>query len=473
MADVEHLSVANSPEVRHSSNYRGNRRRRGGGGGSSNPENNQTNHQRMPSDTDGGVSLTQGQTGSITHNTQQGQPTDQQTQTENASARNDARTRGARRNRRGGGPRTDNGEGPSAAPARIGVERERSGRGRGARGRGGTVIAPPRSFGGQLTTDDDNASEIGQPIHTNDQGAANLRAEASNFEPGKPHVISGPSNQTITVQSGVGAKMEQDKKAKSREPRKPKTVKEAEDLMTRIHDEISSGQYECMICYNGVTRRGKVWDCRRCYSVFHLNCIQKWAKQALDQPGPQNEEIAQQRTWRCPGCQNASPAAPKKYTCWCEKTDNPEPARYIAPHSCGQTCGKERETPKSCPHACDLQCHAGPCPPCTAMGPVLPCFCGKEVSQKRCLDTDYEGGWTCGQVCGDIMPCGEHMCERPCHTGLCGACEVVEELQCYCGSVTKDIKCSEKLEPQVSERQADGGIERWEGHFECETDCQK
>lgn len=71
------------------------------------------------------------------------------------------------------------------------------------------------------------------------------------------------------------------------------------------------------------------------------------------------------------------------------------------------------------------------------------------------------------------MPCGDHLCERTCHTGLCGACEVEEELKCYCGSEERQIKCCDKQEPKLSE-QADGSdIERWEGHFECNKKCDQ
>lgn len=209
---------------------------------------------------------------------------------------------------------------------------------RGGRSRGGTYIPPTRTFGGQLTTnnDDEEETSISIPLRKSNTkpgpSQAFLRGEASDFEPGRQHTIAGPSNQPIVIQSGIAAKNEQDLKSRTREPKKPKTIKEAEDLMTRIHDGISSGNYECMICYGGVTRRGKVWDCRRCYAVFHMNCIQKWAKQALEQTGPQNEEIAQRRTWRCPGCQNASEETPRTYTCWCKKTESPEMARYIPPH---------------------------------------------------------------------------------------------------------------------------------------------
>ena len=246
--------------------------------------------------------------------------------------------------------------------------------------------------------------------------------------------------------------------------------------MTRVHKGIASGNYECMICYGGVTRKSQVWDCGRCYAVFHLKCIQKWAKQGLDAPLPPNALESgddRRKTWRCPGCQNLDSELPSIYECWCGKTQNPEVQRYIAPHSCGQPCGKERTLPRACPHPCNLQCHAGPCPPCTAMGPVQACFCGKESTQRRCLDTNYENGWSCQQICGDYMPCGEHTCPRPCHSGLCGDCEFEEELLCYCGKQSKGVKCCDKGEPLKSIQEVEGGTEQWIGHWSCKAECER
>lgn len=142
--------------------------------------------------------------------------------------------------------------------------------------------------------------------------------------------------------------------------------------------------------------------------------------------------------------------------------------------SCGQTCGKPRSSTNACPHPCDQQCHAGPCPPCTAIGPVQTCFCGKENSQRRCTDTDYENGWSCGQICGDFMPCGEHTCAKSCHPLMCGSCEETELLSCYCGNERTAIKCCDKQESSTSQKaDADGNIDEWEGHYKCDKICNR
>ncbi|KAK6536090.1 FKBP12-associated protein [Arthrobotrys megalospora] len=334
--------------------------------------------------------------------------------------------------------------------------------------RGGSFVPGGRQFGGQLTRPDAT-----NPQAEEAESSTTLHPEASTFTPGQSSTNNN-TRPTIVIESSTPSTS---KPRRHRSHKPPATLREAETLTTRIHTEISSGEYECMICYSSVTRKSKVWDCTTCYAVFHLHCIKKWAKQALDVPSASNDEIVPQRTWRCPGCQSTSTEAPERYTCWCGKTESPEVARFVPPHSCGQTCNKPREPPAgktaACPHGCDLQCHAGPCPPCSAMGPQQPCFCGKEVSVKRCLDTDYENGWSCGQVCGDLMPCGEHFCERGCHGGVCGGCEVVEVLKCYCGEVEKGIKCCDKLVGKASHTMVDGEEKSWEGFWQCERVCGK
>ncbi|KAF3912178.1 hypothetical protein ABW21_db0207490 [Orbilia brochopaga] len=387
-------------------------------------------------------------------------PTQTGHQRGNATPSNSTRgRRGGRQGQRGGGGNRS-ASGPAAATAEPTEPTVSASRGPTARQRarrGGSFVPGARPFGGQLTKS--------EPQSDRDEGNTNIDIR------GESVTLPGTTQPNVVIEAGPS---EHPRRPKShgKPPRRPETIREAEDLMTRIHNDISSGDYECMICYSGVTRRSKVWECTRCYAVFHLGCVKRWAKQALDAPAASNNDdiVPLQRTWRCPGCQNPSSEMPEKYTCWCEKSENPEIARFVPPHSCGQTCGKRREVPKDCPHGCELQCHAGPCPPCSAMGPQLPCFCGKEVSQKRCVDTDYEGGWSCQQICGDMMPCGEHFCSRPCHEGMCGGCEVTEILRCYCGEEERAIKCCDKLPPKTSYG-ADNNT--WEGFWECNKSCER
>ncbi|GAO47095.1 hypothetical protein G7K_1307-t1 [Saitoella complicata NRRL Y-17804] len=242
---------------------------------------------------------------------------------------------------------------------------------------------------------------------------------------------------------------------------------ESTDLMTRLHEGLKRECHECMFCLDNIRLSQQTWSCTgSCWAVFHLKCITKWAKSSLEMKEGTTEA---KENWRCPGCQQTYGRAevPKQYKCWCGKVENPVVDRFLTPHSCGEICGRGRSD--GCPHACTLPCHAGPCPPCTAMGPVQTCFCGKHTKQVRCVDTDYEKGYGCGERCGELMACGEHECERDCHEGLCGSCTAVSEEMCYCGKEVKGVACGERLDDRTSRK--DG--EEWCGKWECQNACER
>jgi len=315
-----------------------------------------------------------------------------------------------------------------------------------------TIGAVPRSFGGHLTSD------AGSGAGDNDS----LNVDAEEFVPGQAVKANG-------------------KKA----PAKPKATptrrmsrSTAPDLPTRIHEDITNGHYECVICTNEVLPNSRIWSCTICWTVTHGACVGKWYTNQTSQAKP-NED----KSWRCPGCNSAMGATePAKYHCWCGKEPNPRSIPGLSPHSCGQTCAKPRGT---CPHPCPLECHAGPCPPCLMMGPQQSCFCGRNTSTKRCGETDYINGWSCHELCGDLLPCGEHECRNECHSGLCGSCQVPVISLCYCGRVAKDLPCDERGDKEVSynygqvkEADAidpDGFLPEsafW-GSFDCQAICDR
>ncbi|KAF2474896.1 uncharacterized protein BDR25DRAFT_301494 [Lindgomyces ingoldianus] len=329
---------------------------------------------------------------------------------------------------------------------------------RGRRGRGGSrgssmhtprMVPGGRQFGGRLT---EATEESARP------GASTLQADAPEFQPGQPVV---PRHQL----------------PRQRRPRASKST--APDIATRTHEDIDNGHYECAICTEDVRRHSRVWSCRTCWTVFHLGCIKKWSAKegsAAAHQQAQDGEPSPPRQWRCPGCNLPKDVLPKSFACWCEKEMDPKPLAGLPPFSCGQTCARQRLIPKKCPHPCPSTCHAGPCPPCTQMGPTQSCFCGKKSVTRRCVDTDYEQGWSCGDICADLMLCGEHTCPRPCHEGLCGACEVRVPARCYCGHSQKDILCcdrGEQMESSQSHLASDGSVsvEYWVGLFECTNVC--
>lgn len=361
----------------------------------------------------------------------------------------------------------------------------RRGRGNGAR-RGGQAQAGEqneqrqhsqtrgmrtRGFGARLTRSEQGENEPSQGIAAETE--AGLRADAPDFVPGGP----SPPMQVLSSQSGSSVRGKGKPRHKAPpKPAKVTTKSTADDIVTRIHEDIAHNLYECPICTSELGRRSKVWSCELCWTVFHLSCIKKWStnegaaaqNRARQQEG---EESLAPRAWRCPGCNLSHESFPSTYTCWCEKEVDPRSLPGLPPHSCGQTCSRPR---RGCPHPCDRTCHAGPCSPCTAMGPTQDCFCGRNSSTKRCQDTDYEHGWSCGEICSDLLPCGEHTCPLPCHEGLCGACEIKIDARCYCGKVQTEMLCSSKEEEMDSQFvHDDGSEEEWTGCFSCSEICNR
>lgn len=350
--------------------------------------------------------------------------------------------------------------------------RARGTRGGPRRGRGGrhaqeTHVAAARTFGGRLTSTVQD--------HATDQTTPALSAVDPAFVPG----------QALQPRPRKQAKAHD-----APQPRQRKLGKsEAADLTSRIHDDIDNGQYECVICSGEVVRTSRIWSCSLCWTVTHFHCTNKWYTSQLKEG---NQPQASEPNWRCPGCNSSLTEHPGSYHCWCGKELNPRSIPGVAPHSCGQTCFKPRGT---CPHPCGLQCHSGPCPPCTLMGPVQSCYCGKITSQKRCIDTDYINGFSCKAACADLLPCGEHTCPQICHPGLCGACEVLVPSICYCGKEQKPIPCDQRDEvlDSYNQGQMEGGfpqdiplddnllqgetvksVRHWfQGSFVCQTPCTR
>ncbi|KAI6271631.1 hypothetical protein MCOR27_008729 [Pyricularia oryzae] len=305
-----------------------------------------------------------------------------------------------------------------------------------------------RVFGGHLTESQDGQAP----------GSAGLSGDAPEFVPGH----APPQGRSQPKQPPPPAVLP----AKSSAP----------DLPTRIHEDINNRQYDCVICMNEILRSSRVWSCSICWTVIHLHCVKKW-HQNQTAKADQNQDPSKIPSWRCPGCNSSHEDPPGSYHCWCGKDVNPSSVPSLPAHSCGQTCSRPRPT---CPHPCGLQCHAGPCPPCGLMGPSRPCFCGKHETSKRCTETDYSKGWSCNEICGDYLPCGEHQCEQPCHEGLCGSCELLIDSVCYCGKTRKEIPCSQREEiiqsfnhGQLKDQEETDKDTWFEGSFKCSSTCER
>lgn len=222
--------------------------------------------------------------------------------------------------------------------------------------------------------------------------------------------------------------------------------------------EIEDGEYVCLICTADLGARDEIWNCEECHRVYHLDCATMWAEKSTKA----NSELKKPANgWACPSCMAITKKIPTEYKCWCRKVQAP---KYfgLTPHSCGQTCGQTL----ACGHRCTSICHPGPHPECCAMGPKVTCFCGSKDVQAPCVVTPYDG-WSCGNVCNELLPCGEHRCQRKCHGGLCYDCDSIEQAVCYCGDTTKDLVCSQKKK-RKSCRLRNGSLETWTGFFSCE-----
>lgn len=212
-------------------------------------------------------------------------------------------------------------------------------------------------------------------------------------------------------------------------------------------------------------RKSKIWTCSGCWTVYHLKCVKQWHEKKKKEADLQATQGPQQEVYffRCPAYRCAASEDSISYHCWCGKEVSPQPSSSVLPpHSCGQTCSKPRPT---CPHPCTLPCHAGPCPPCDSMGPEQSCFCGKHMSRKTCRETDYQNGWACQEMCGDLLPCGDHFCPKRCHPGLCGDCHVLVDARCYCGGDEKQVACSNLEQPEQS--YSAKNMAWFEGTFTC------
>ncbi|RYP28599.1 hypothetical protein DL767_007140 [Monosporascus sp. MG133] len=119
------------------------------------------------------------------------------------------------------------GRGPSG---RRGARHPRGNHDRGHR----TTFGTQRPFGGRLT-EEPNLAGV-------ESGA--LNADAPVFVPGQP----------VTAER----KSVQDEQGGPRNHVRRRSKSTAPDLPTRIHEDISNGQYECGICTNEVLRNSKV-----------------------------------------------------------------------------------------------------------------------------------------------------------------------------------------------------------------------
>lgn len=216
----------------------------------------------------------------------------------------------------------------------------------------------------------------------------------------------------------------------------------------------SSGALSCIICLERIKRSDPTWSCSSlCFSVFHLICIQSWARQASDLSAlratrlPISPELA--ATWNCPKCrfQYSKSQTPKLYLCFCGKLQDPPSDPWVLPHSCGEIC--DRPLKHNCGHRCLLLCHPGPCPSCPKLV-TSTCYCSAANDVRRCGFKKF----SCLNACKKLLDCGVHKCSETCHDGPCPPCRARGVYRCQCGRVEKEGECCERS-------------------FRCESPCGK
>ncbi|KAF4423330.1 FKBP12-associated protein 1-like protein [Colletotrichum fructicola] len=279
----------------------------------------------------------------------------------------------------------------TAAPREIAPDASASGSGRRGRGRGGSrggrrgggrggsgVAAPvpgtQRTFGGRLTTNagpDENA-------------AAGLSAAAPDFVPGQP----------VPQRSAPAPKQK-----KPQYPLAPKST--AADLPTRIHEDISHGQYETVLqppqpC--GTPPPECRFDCTRAPPCGH----------------PSVKHNCHPDDVPCPKC----PFLVEK-ACICGKQRMKNRPCWLEEARCGLPCGKKL---KCGTHTCRKECHR----------------------PGECEDAEIPGSH-CAQPCGKTRKSCEHACQDSCHAPYqCKEdrpCQSKTFITCECQNRKKEVKC--------------------------------
>ncbi|CAG4939791.1 unnamed protein product [Colias eurytheme] len=212
-----------------------------------------------------------------------------------------------------------------------------------------------------------------------------------------------------------------------------------------LEEALSGRSVTCLICIGSIKRVDAIWTCDHCFSYFHLICIQKWANDCtslrLDEPqAPIAVCKPKKIEWCCPKCRNSytKEEIPRKYRCFCGKTDDPPYHPWLVPHTCGEVCGRRLSQGDNCKHKCLLLCHPGPCPPCPQTVNGI-CYCGKEQKKVRCSTAK----WPCGQPCQKKLLCKSHSCKNLCHEGDCPPCTYTSLQSCLCGSETIKRPCND------------------------------
>ncbi|XP_078712245.1 transcriptional repressor NF-X1 isoform X1 [Lampetra fluviatilis] len=306
---------------------------------------------------------------------------------------------------------------------------------------------------------EDESESIAHGVKRADEAKNNLKLETSikpldNANKAESIEINQPSREhgkdlvhkrsNYPVES-IQKKSDVEKKSgKSKKPG-PEVYKSKETHTGLLIEQLMASTYECMVCCERIRGHSAVWSCQNCYHLFHLPCVNKWARS----PTAKVEDGSD--GWRCPACQNVTDKVPSNYRCFCGKVLNPEWNRTDIPHSCGEMCAKHRQG-SDCLHPCNILCHPGPCPSCPAFL-TKKCECGRSSQSVRCGQSTVV---RCSEVCDNLLNCGKHTCALICHPGNCESCPIKLVQVCHCGATKREVPCGGELK-----------------EFSCEKPCNR
>lgn len=96
-------------------------------------------------------------------------------------------------------------------------------------------------------------------------------------------------------------------------------------LNQKIENELINNLYNCSICFCNISKKAKTWDCKNCFTIFHLSCTRRWIC----------ESSKFKNMWKCPACNFANDFFDIQYYCFCQKFLSPDFNPFVTPHSCG------------------------------------------------------------------------------------------------------------------------------------------
>lgn len=129
-------------------------------------------------------------------------------------------------------------------------------------------------------------------------------------------------------------------------------------------------------------------------------------------------------------------------------------------------------------HTCEKECHAGNCPPCQK-DPSRVFFCpsGHNSIEKligRQRKNCTEPIPTCDALCERFLPCGKHQCIKQCHNDECMRCDQLVEHKCKCSRTSMKVQCH-KVNYPMSKRKHLMTAEEIEevDEYKCKRVCKQ